>query len=93
MGNETIESLPTFEETVDDETVNSTHTACLTSEADTYLFGGTVDANGRMTADGEVIVVKFLDGETFEGTGVYEGIGTAMVQVYSLARELSPDQW
>ena len=77
VGNETIESLPIYEEIVDDETVNSTHTACLTSEADTYLFEGTVDANGRMTADGEVIVVKFLDGETFEGTGVYEGIGTA----------------
>ena len=77
VGNETITSLPTFEETVDGETVNSTHIACLTNEDSTYLFEGLVDANGRLTADGEVIVVKFLDGETFEGTGVYEGIGTA----------------
>ena len=30
-----------------------------------------------MTADGPVSVVKYLDGETFEGTGFYEGIGTA----------------
>ena len=77
VGNETIQSLPTFEETVDGEIVNSTHVACLTNEAGTYLFEGSIDANGRMTADGQVIVVKFLDGETFEGTGVYEGIGTA----------------
>ena len=77
VGNETVTSLPTYQETVDEETVNKTHTACLTSDAGTYLFDGTVDANGRMTADGDVTVVKYLDGETFEGTGVYEGIGTA----------------
>ena len=28
--NETVTSLPTYEETVDDETVNKTHIACLT---------------------------------------------------------------
>ena len=77
VGNETVESLPTFEEEVENETVNSTHIACLTSELDTYLFEGTIEANGRMTADGEVTVVKYLDGETFEGTGLYEGVGTA----------------
>ena len=76
VGEETIESLPTFNETVDNETVTSTHIACLTGEVDTYLFSGIVNANGRMTADGQVAVTKFLDGETFEGTGVYEGIGT-----------------
>ena len=77
VGNETVTSLPTWNETVDDETVVNTHTACLTSDADTYLFQGILNASGRMTADGQVIVVKYLDGETFEGTGVYEGIGTA----------------
>ena len=77
VDNETIQTLPTFNETVDNETVTSTHTACLTDEADTYLFEGLVNANGRLTADGQVIVVKYLDGETFEGTGFYEGIGTA----------------
>ena len=77
VGNETVTSLPIYQETVDDETVNKTHIACLTAETDTYLFEGTIDANGRMTADGEVTVVKYLDGETFEGTGIYDGIGTA----------------
>ncbi len=75
--NETITTLPTWNETVGDETVVNTHTACLTSDADTYLFEGILNASGRMTADGQVIVVKYLDGETFEGTGVYEGTGTA----------------
>ena len=76
-GNETVFVLPTFNETVDGENVTSTHIACSTGEVDTYLFAGTVTANGRMTADGPVSVVKYLDGETFEGTGFYEGIGTA----------------
>ena len=77
VGNETVSTLPTYQETIDNETTNQTHIACLTSEADTYLFGGTINANGRMTADGDVTVVKYLNGETFEGTGVYDGIGTA----------------
>ena len=77
VGNETVTALPTYQETIDNETVNKTHIACLTSETDTYLFGGTINANGRMTADGDVTVVKYLNGETFEGTGVYDGIGTA----------------
>ena len=75
-GNETIQVLPTFNETIDGENVTSIHVACLTDEVDTYLFAGTVNANGRLTADGLVSVVKYLDGETFEGTGFYEGIGT-----------------
>ena len=75
--NETITTLPTWNETVGDDTIVNTHTACLTSDADTYLFEGILNASGRMTADGQVIVVKYLDGETFEGTGVYEGTGTA----------------
>ena len=74
--NETIEVLPTYNATVNDENVTLTHTACLTSESDTYLFSGTITANGRITADGQVEVVKLLDGEDFEGTGVYIGIGT-----------------
>lgn len=77
VGNETVVSLPTFVETIDEEEVNSTHTACLTEDADTYLFEGVINANGRMTADGAVTVIKFLDGETFEGSGLFEGIGVA----------------
>ena len=77
VGNETVVSLPTYNETVDGEEVTKTHIACLTEEADTYLFEGIVDANGRMTADGEVTVVKVLDGENFEGAGIFEGMGIA----------------
>ena len=33
-------------------------------------------ANGRLTSDGISTLVKELDGETFEGTGIFEGIGT-----------------
>lgn len=82
LGNVTSQVMPTWEEAVENgtegETVNMTHTACLTDEENTYLFAGTINASGRMTADGhQVIVVKDLDGETFEGTGIYQGIGTA----------------
>ena len=77
VGDETVVSLPTYNETVDDEEVTKTHLACQTEEADTYLFDGIVEANGRMTADGEVTVVKALDGENFEGTGIFEGNGIA----------------
>ena len=76
IDDETIVSLPKFNETVDGETVSSTHIACLKSNGD-YLFEGKVNASGRMTADGLVKVVKTLDAETFEGTGVFEGIGIA----------------
>ncbi|MDP6870313.1 MAG: STT3 domain-containing protein [Candidatus Poseidoniaceae archaeon] len=69
VDNET--QLPTFEE--NNETI--THVACLTSDTDTYLFSGQINATGRMTADGVVQVVKSLDGETFEGAGVFEGEG------------------
>ena len=65
-GNETVFVLPTFNETVDGENVTSTHIACSTGEVDTYLFEGTVTANGRMTADGPVSVGKYRDGETFK---------------------------
>jgi asparagine N-glycosylation enzyme membrane subunit Stt3 len=76
LDNDTITSLPVWNETVDDVTTENTHIACL-KEDGSYLFEGIVNASGRMTADGQVTVVKYLDGETFEGTGVYEGIGTA----------------
>ena len=80
--NETLENvtsvtIPTWNETVDDEIITNTHIACLTDESDTYLFEGIVNASGRMTADGQVTIVKYLEDETFEGTGVFEGIGTA----------------
>ena len=77
LDGETIQELPSYEEVTDTGTENKTHTACLMDEDDTYLFEGTISANGRLTADGEVIAVKQLDGETYEGTGVYEGIGSA----------------
>ena len=41
--NETVTSLPTYEETVDDETVNKT-TLHVSPQTDTYLFEGTVEA-------------------------------------------------
>ena len=93
VGNETVTALPTYQETIDNETVNKTHIACLTSETDTYLFGGTINANGRMTADGDVTVVKYLNGETFKGTGVYDGIGTANGTGLFIGEEPSLDQW
>ncbi|MDC3298204.1 hypothetical protein OAU99_02385 [Candidatus Poseidoniaceae archaeon] len=76
VGNESITSLPVWNETVDGVVTESTHIACLKLDG-SYLFEGIVNASGRMTADGQVTVVKYLDGETFEGTGIYEGIGTA----------------
>ena len=75
--NVTSVTLPTWNETDDNGTTTNTHIACLTDDADTYLFEGIVNASGRMTADGQVTIVKFLEDETFEGTGVFEGIGTA----------------
>ena len=77
-GNESETVLPTYEEEIsENETVNRTHIACLTTDANTYLFSGEIAANGRMTADGVVTVTKQLDSETFEGSGIYVGIGTA----------------
>ena len=71
-----IPELPSYNETVENETVTSTHTVCLTSETGTYYFSGEINATGRMTAEGTVSVLKYLDGETFEGTGLFEGVGT-----------------
>ena len=71
-------SLPTYNITGEDNiTETLTHVACLTSDSNTYLFQGIINANGRITADGVVTVVKDLNGETFEGTGVYRGTGIA----------------
>ena len=46
-----------------------------------------------MTADGDVTVVKYLDGETFEGTGVYDGIGTANGTGLFIGEGTFPDLW
>ena len=54
-------------------------TLCLISEGtdfSTYLLDGEVLANGRLTSDGISTLTKELDGETFEGTGIFEGVGT-----------------
>ena len=54
-------------------------TLCLISEGadfSTYLLDGEVLANGRLTSDGVSTLMKELDGETFEGTGIFEGVGT-----------------
>ena len=37
---------------------------------------GEVMASGRLTSDGVSTLMKELDGETFEGTGIFEGVGT-----------------
>ena len=37
---------------------------------------GEAKANGRLTSDGVSTLTKELDGETFEGTGIFEGVGT-----------------
>ena len=70
-------SLPQYTVNVSGVDENRTHTACLTADADTYLFEGKINATGRMTADGVVTVVKQLNGETFEGTGIFVGTGVA----------------
>ena len=54
-------------------------TLCLISEGtdfSTYLLDGEVKASGRLTSDGVSTLMKELDGETFEGTGIFEGVGT-----------------
>ena len=54
-------------------------TLCLISEGtdfSTYLLDGEVNASGRLTSDGVSTLMKELDGETFEGTGIFEGVGT-----------------
>jgi asparagine N-glycosylation enzyme membrane subunit Stt3 len=47
-----------------------------TGELNTYLFNGSINASGRMTANGSVSFTTYLDGETFEGVGSFEGTGT-----------------
>ena len=44
-------SLPHYTVNVSGVDENRTHTACLTADADTYLFEGKINATGRMTAD------------------------------------------
>ena len=54
-------------------------TLCLLStgtDFSTYLLDGEVNASGRLTSDGISTLTKELDGETFEGTGIFEGVGT-----------------
>jgi len=63
----------------ENDTMPDNATLCLISEGvdfSTYLLDGEVLANGRLTSDGVSTLMKELDGETFEGTGIFEGIGT-----------------
>ena len=63
----------------ENNTMPDNATLCLISEGtdfSTYLLDGEVTANGRLTSDGVSTLTKELDGETFEGTGIFEGIGT-----------------
>ncbi len=63
----------------ENDTMPDNATLCLISEGvdfSTYLLDGEVLANGRLTSDGISTLMKELDGETFEGTGIFEGIGT-----------------
>ena len=63
----------------ENDTMPDNATLCLISEGvdfSTYLLDGEVLANGRLTSDGVSTLMKQLDGETFEGTGIFEGVGT-----------------
>ena len=63
----------------ENNTMPDNATLCLISEGtdfSTYLLDGEVTANGRLTSDGVSALTKELDGETFEGTGIFEGVGT-----------------
>ena len=60
---------------------NGSWQACLfeqgsEGELNTYLFNGTINASGRMTANGSVLFSTYMEGETFEGIGTFEGTGT-----------------
>jgi asparagine N-glycosylation enzyme membrane subunit Stt3 len=60
-------------------TMPANATLCIIStgtDFSTYLLDGEVMANGRLTSDGISTLTKELDGETFEGTGIFEGVGT-----------------
>jgi len=61
------------------ETIPAGNTTCKLSEDNslvTYLFDGTINANGRMTAETQVQHIKFFDSATFEGIGEFNGVGT-----------------
>ncbi|MEC7484737.1 MAG: hypothetical protein VX998_08110, partial [Candidatus Thermoplasmatota archaeon] len=63
----------------ENNTMPENATLCLISEGtdfSTYLLDGEVNASGRLTSDGVSTLMKELDGETFEGTGIFEGVGT-----------------
>ena len=63
----------------ENSTMPENATLCLISagaDYSTYLLDGEVLASGRLTSDGISTLTKELDGETFEGTGIFEGIGT-----------------
>ena len=63
----------------ENSTMPENATLCLIStgtDFSTYLLDGEAIANGRLTSDGISTLMKQLDGETFEGTGVFEGVGT-----------------
>ncbi len=63
----------------ENSTMPANATLCLIStgtDFSTYLLDGEVMANGRLTSDGVSTLTKELDGETFEGTGIFEGVGT-----------------
>ena len=44
--------------------------------ASKYLFEGTVTASGRVETLSPTVVVRDVQGQTFEGAGVFEGVGT-----------------
>ena len=63
----------------ENSTMPENATLCLIStgtDFSTYLLAGEAKANGRLTSDGISSLTKELDGETFEGTGIFEGVGT-----------------
>ena len=63
----------------ENNTMPENATLCLigvSTDFSTYLLDGEAKANGRLTSDGVSTLTKELDGETFEGTGIFEGVGT-----------------
>ena len=61
------------------ETIPAGNSTCKLSEEGslvTYLFDGTIEANGRMTAGGQVQHIKYFESATFEGIGDFHGVGT-----------------
>ena len=74
------EDLVNVSNCMDNDTVMPENTSvCSMTGADDagkYLFEGTVTASGRVETLSPTVVVRDVQGQTFEGAGVFEGTGT-----------------